>query len=371
MRALVGVRGRRYSGRTMPSTPTGTPSFTIDEVTIPASIDAADAADFIEATGVVSRVEADIVGSFDLAYTPAELLPTWHDPYEPRRMFVARVDGRIVGRAVHEVQSGDAVPSAWITVDVLPEVRGRGIGGALYDTAAAIAVNEGRTVLQVFAMHRDIAGGERITSPTGYGSVSRHDPGARFLLARGYRLAQVDRMSRLPLPASPPVVEQPAGYSLEVWEGPTPEHRLADLAILHAAMSTEPPLGETDYQPEVWDEARVRDVDTRGDAEGRRWLTAVVRHDATDSLVGFTQLTVPADLSRPVFQQDTVVLEAHRGHRLGMVVKAANLARLEELAPGHPSVYTWNAEENRHMLAVNEALGFVAAGYPGSWRLDL
>lgn len=52
-------------------------------------------------------------------------------------------------------------------------------------------------------------------------------------------------------------------------------------------------------------------------------------------------------------------------------LKTANLEFLEGTAPGHPSVLTWNAEENRPMLDVNEAVGFSPFGYEGAWRLDL
>lgn len=344
---------------------------TIEEMAIPASVDAEDAADFIEMTRVRNEIEADIVGNFDLAYTPTELLPAWQNPDEPKRIFVARIDGRIVGRAVHELQSGAGVASAWLAVEVLPTARRRGVGEALHERVVAIAVAEGRSVLQSYTLHRPAGGGPRVESPTGFGSVPREDPGTRFLLAHGYRLAQVERMSRLPLPARVRRAPPPPGYDLEFWEGPAPDRRLADLAVLHAAMSTDPPLGDVDYEPEVWDEERVRRTDARNAREGRRWLTTAARHIASDTLVGFTELTAPAERERPVFQNDTIVVTAHRGHRLGLVLKTANLERLAELAPGHPSVYTWNAEENRHMLAVNEALGFVAVGYPGSWRRDL
>jgi GNAT superfamily N-acetyltransferase len=91
----------------------------------------------------------------------------------------------------------------------------------------------------------------------------------------------------------------------------------------------------------------------------------------TGTLVGFTQLGVPADVARPVTQEDTLVLRDHRGHRLGMLLKVANLQHLERVAPGHPGVLTWNAEENRAMLDVNEAVGFVPIGYEGAWRKDL
>jgi hypothetical protein len=88
-------------------------------------------------------------------------------------------------------------------------------------------------------------------------------------------------------------------------------------------------------------------------------------------LAGFTRVSVPHDTTRAVGQWDTIVLREHRGHRLGMLLKVANLQLLDEAGPGHPSVLTWNAEENRPMLAVNEAVGFVPIGYEGAWRKEL
>ena len=40
------------------------------------------------------------------------------------------------------------------------------------------------------------------------------------------------------------------------------------------------------------------------------------------------------------------------------LVKAANLIQVHRAAPDATSILTWNAEENRYMLDVNEALGF-------------
>ena len=97
-------------------------------------------------------------------------------------------------------------------------------------------------------------------------------------------------------------------------------------------------------------------------------LTVAVEHVPTGALAGFSELSVPAPGGRSVEQHDTLVLSEHRGKRLGMLLKAANLIRLQKVAPGHPSVITFNAEENRHMLDVNEAVGFVAIGYEGAWK---
>jgi hypothetical protein len=57
-------------------------------------------------------------------------------------------------------------------------------------------------------------------------------------------------------------------------------------------------------------------------------------------------------------QHDTAVTRAHRGHRLGMLLKAGMLLWLAEAEPQLETVDTWNAESNDHMISVNEALGY-------------
>jgi GNAT superfamily N-acetyltransferase len=344
----------------------------IRELPLPRTIDSSrEAHDFIEMVRVRNLIEAASIGNYDLAVEPGELLAIARNPYETWRAFVAVIDGEIVGRAIYQVQGGDEVRSAWLGAEVHPDRRRQGIGSALFDVVAEVARGEGRAVLQAGAYHLvGDTGGAVIESPTGFGVVPAGDEPTRFLTARGFRLAQVDRMSRLPLPSGIELPSAPEGYELVMWEGATPEEHLADMAVLHARMSTDPPLGEVDWAPETWDEERVRDSDARRAEDGRRYLTVAVRHAASGGLVGFTDLAVPPQRDRPVMQEDTIVIAEHRGHRLGMLLKRANLARLDELAPGHPAIYTWNAEENRHMLDVNEAVGFVAFGYESSWRRD-
>ena len=106
-------------------------------------------------------------------------------------------------------------------------------------------------------------------------------------------------------------------------------------------------------------------------ADPRMTLTAAVEHVPSGRLVGFTELNAPAEVERPVSQEDTLVLREHRGRRLGLLLKAENLRHLQRAKPGHASVTTYNAEENRHMLEVNEALGFRPFLYEGAWRKNL
>jgi hypothetical protein len=61
----------------------------------------------------------------------------------------------------------------------------------------------------------------------------------------------------------------------------------------------------------------------------------------------------------------------HRGHRLGLLVKAENLRMLRRHFPDTMTVTTWNAVSNRHMIAVNEALGFRPVERYQAWQLSL
>lgn len=341
-------------------------TFTIDELTIPAAIDdSPEAADFSEMVRVRNEIEADAVGNYDLAYEPAELLPGYQRSWEPKRLLVARVDGRIVARAVFEIEP-EETPTAWLSVEVLSSHRRQGIGAALFDRLASMCESSGRTILQAYVPQK-VHDGPSITAPTGFGSVPRDSDSTRFLLARGFVLEQVERMSRLDLPATLPTVVAD-GYHVVSWTGRTPPEHLESIAALRTGMQTDAPVAGLEPDRTPWTAERVSEDDDNLEASPRLALTSLAVHTASGAAAGFTELSVPDSLDRPVGQGDTIVLRAHRGHRLGMLLKVANLRYLAAVAPGHPSVTTFNAEENRPMLSVNEELGFVPWGYEGAWK---
>lgn len=352
-------------------------AFTIDDLTVPATLDAPDAAGFVEMTNVRNEIEADTVGNRDLCYEPAELLPHWQDPYQPKTCLVARVDGRIVARAIYEAPIEEGSREAWLSIEVLPAFRRRGIGAALYERLAAMCDANGRAIQQGYFLHKRSDASEQLPSPTGFGSVPLDNPETRFLVARGFKLEQVERMSRLALPVDAAEFERLLGsaraaagdeYRIVQWTGRTPEQWISDIALLHRRMSTDAPAAGLEVNEENWDEDRMRTSDDLLEDSPRTMLVTVAEHVQSGTLAGFTELSVPPELDRPVEQQDTLVLKEHRGHRLGMLLKLANLQYLAETHPGHPSVTTFNAEENRPMLDVNEAIGFVAVGYGGGWK---
>ncbi len=348
----------------------------VEELVIPTTLEGPGGTDFIRAIEIGNTVEAISYGTADLAYEPAEELPHYNDAYTPHRLVLARLDGEIVGRATYETQGTEDADTAWVGVAVLPSFRSRGVGRALAEAIEEIAASEGRTKLLAYTGVVDGAG-ERLDSPTGFGSVVVGRD-VRFLLARGYRLEQVERVSRLPLPVaglddllSTAQATSGPDYRLHEWVGGTPQRWLDDIAVLGTRMSTDAPSAGLEEPEDVWTAERVTAADVRDLASPRIRLTAAVEHIPTGRLVGFTVLSVPAQRSRSVDQYATLVLREHRGHRLGMLMKVGNLVHLARERPGHPSVITFNAEENRHMLDTNEALGFVAIAHEGAWRKDL
>ena len=352
-------------------------SFTVEELTIPDTIGDDDASDFIETIEVRNSIEAAGYGTSELTMTAAETLPYWLDrEHAPRRLFGVRVDGRIVGRAYYERNVADDDRVAWSTVEVLPDQRRRGIGTALAETVERLARADSRQRLLVYVVSPD-GQGDRLTAATGFGTVPLANPEVRFLLSRGFTLEQIERGSRLALPLDPErlrgwVAEASdragADYAVHSWAGRVPERWRDDMAALFTRMSTDAPSAGLSEPEDPWTAQRVSDDDDRHEANPRTLLTAVVEHVPSGRLVGYTSLSVPPEVDRAVNQEDTLVLREHRGHRLGMLLKVANLDILQRERPGHPSVITFNAEENRHMLQVNEDVGFAPIGYEGAWR---
>ena len=121
----------------------------------------------------------------------------------------------------------------------------------------------------------------------------------------------------------------------------------------------------------VFDGGILREAEDVTIAQGRRTVVTAVEHIASGTLVGLTTISVLALRPDVVFQDDTVVLQEHRGNKLGLLIKVANMERLSEQFPDARVLYTWNAPENRYLLKVNQQLGFTTAGVTGLWQKEL
>lgn len=267
-----------------------------------------------------------------------------------------------------------------VSLTVRPGDRGQGAGTALLEAAESLAVAAGRSTILVETEHRGEPrpGEPDVLEPaSGAGRIRADEPGARLCGDRGYVLEQAARHSVLDLPVAPAhlarlhddaAARAGSAYRLVSWQDRAPEDRLADWALLETRMSTDDPLAGIDYREDPWDGARLRRYEEQVAAAGRGYLAVAAEHVATGALAGFTLVQWEHDRPRAVLQDSTIVLAEHRGHRLGMLVKAGLLLRLTEVRPDARRVHTWNAEENAFMLGINVALGFRPVGVSGEWQ---
>jgi GNAT superfamily N-acetyltransferase len=230
---------------------------------------------------------------------------------------------------------------------VHPDHRRQGTGRELLRHAAGRAAAAGRVVM------------------TGY--AREESPGAAFAAWAGATRGQAEVRRVLDLRKMPAgqaaalretAARAAAGYSLVTWTGPpTPDQYLEPLAGVVNAFADAP--RDAGVQEEAWDGRRIRE---RGDAAaelmGVREYSVTAVHDATGEMAAMTQVAIDPGSPRWGHQALTAVTRAHRGHRLGLLVKAAMLEWLATAEPQIEQIETGNAASNKHMIAVNEALGF-------------
>jgi GNAT superfamily N-acetyltransferase len=122
------------------------------------------------------------------------------------------------------------------------------------------------------------------------------------------------------------------------------------------------PTDDLDIEDEVFSAERLAAYEEASAARGNRDYRVIARHRRTGEAAGHTAVGVESDRPTVAHQGDTAVVRAHRGHRLGMLLKTDMLLWLAEVEPQIETLDTWNAESNDHMIAVNEALGYRVMG---------
>lgn len=294
-----------------------------------------------------------------------------------------------LGMAAAILPRQDNTHLALVDLAVRPRYRRQGVGSALAAALLEHARAHGRDTISLWVPSRVIpqAHPAALAPRTGAGLIDAATPAAAMLRRLGFDLEQADRVSTLTIPPAGPAraawlegvrglrdaAAAAAGpdYQVVTWWGPTPPEYRAGMALLHARMSVDAPSGELDFQEQVWDADRVAHLDQRVASTGRDRLLSVVLHAPSGALVAYTELQWASVRRAGVEQEDTLVRGDHRGHRLGMLLKAANLLELLRVNPDAARVHTWNAGENEHMLAINRTLGFEFTGAEGAWQKRL
>lgn len=281
-------------------------------------------------------------------------------------IWIGAVDGTDVAVVTIRCSIHDNFDVATVEVDVHPDHRRRGHGRAGIEMAVRRARELGRTrVLGEVPSHT-----RHFDPAPAVGLVSAL--GAKPLLTERRRLLDVRAVD----PAQLDVLvgqsrEHANGYSILTWGDRTPSEWVDNMAQLMALMSTDPPQGDLDLDGEVWDAGRFLEHEQSIIDRGRQHLVVAARDDGAGRLAGFTDLAAPAGTPETCYQWATIVAAEHRGHRLGMLMKAMNLKQLRVELPFVRYLNTWNAEENSYMVAVNEALGFTPMEAWTEWGITL
>lgn len=357
-----------------------TTALTISALIVPTSLDDADGADF-RAYGDLNRQICDeLVGLPDIAPDAAQLLAGWQDSTDTLHTgFVARLGDEIVGMITIDYAQEEDAHAAEIDLMVPERLWGRGIEDALLSLAETEARAHGRSLVQTWTLHRPVEAERMIVPRTGWGRIPAI-PLSDALEARGYEFEQVERNSEFdlhsdpaPLRAALSAAQTAAGpdYRVIQWMAPTPASHRDGYAAILARLSTDAPSGDMDFVAEVWDADRVVRREHRLTGAGQALSVVVVEHVPSGAIVAYNELLVGADRTGITHQLGTLVVSEHRGHRLGTIVKCANLLHWQDRMPLSQAVSTFNAEENRPMLSINEALGFTPVSYAGAWQKRL
>ncbi|NPC97484.1 GNAT family N-acetyltransferase [Nocardioides sp. zg-DK7169] len=281
--------------------------------------------------------------------------------------WAGRVDGRTVAAGWVQLPLLDNLERAELSVQVVPAARRRGHGTAMLAHLEQVAREEGRTVLGAEATYDYDAG------PDGAG-----ESGPEFARARGFDLVLGDVQRILDLPVPDEVLDRLAAeaaphhtaYTLRSWVGPVPEELLVGWADLTSSLMTEAPMGELDVERESASTEAVRDAEALVAKQGRTKYNTVAL-DAEGTVVAYTDLATTVHEPGRAYQWGTLVRREHRGHRLGLAVKVANLRLLQAECPDLDHVVTYNAEVNAHMVAVNDALGYRVTARLGEFQKRL
>jgi GNAT superfamily N-acetyltransferase len=310
--------------------------------------------------------DADHVATYAGIMTAARAVDSpWQPPVTPKRAegrlrygwdgevevpFLALDDAEPVAVGTVATSEYDNLHLAWLGLVVHPEHRRRGHGSAVLEHLVAETRALGRTVIGTDGWENDVTRG--FAARHGLEEKSR-------AIQRRQVIADLDWSEIERLHAESGAVA--SAYELVRREGRTPDDELEAMAEMSAAIN-DAPTDDLDIEDEVFPPERIRAYEDAQLARGDRLFRVFARHRDTGELAGHTVVVV--DGEQPVFaeQHDTSVVGAHRGHRLGLLLKTDMNLWLREVQPQVERINTWNAESNDFMIGVNEAIGYRIMG---------
>jgi GNAT superfamily N-acetyltransferase len=256
-----------------------------------------------------------------------------------RRVALIAVDGSdVVGYGnVYLPDEGEQAPRVRISVQVPPDLRKRGIGGALAEAICAEAAKAGAASLLVV--------------------VADDAESKEFATRRGFTIGRRLGHSSADLSAVPSPAPAPEGLRVVDYEQVDPH----ELWLAVAAVADGDPSGLSQRPPyDEWLATEWSHPDLRRD------LSVAVLDG--DTVVSFVTTTADPD-RRVIWSNLTGTIPAARGRGLAKVVKSAALTRARDA--GFVTALTGNDAANAPMLAVNKWLGYQVSSAAWTAEKDL
>jgi GNAT superfamily N-acetyltransferase len=278
---------------------------------------------------------------------------------EPPVIFVAEDGGRILAQADVRMSERDNLHLAWTKLVVHPDVRRRGVGSELLEHVTADVKARGRTSMGSDGWDADNA--------RGFAAGHRFEVKGVDVCRRRV-IRDVDPVGLKELLAD--ATEAAASYDLVRVPTRTPADLIDEVVVMVGALNDRP-VDDVDIEDEVFSRERVWGYEDVQRQRNHRLYRLIARHRETGELAGNTVVIVKGEFPERGYQHETSVVRAHRGHRLGALLKASMLEWLAEAEPQLRTIETWNAESNEHMVAVNDALGYRVMGRALAFQRDL
>lgn len=265
----------------------------------------------------------------------------------------------IVGRAAIFLPQRDNLDTVSTGVGVHPDFRGLGIGTALLEQALLPALREcGRNLIEAWAEVPAESDPDDVMHPA-------HRLAARVGITR--KNVAVARV--LPLPIEDGLLdrlqaeaaEHIGEYRIELWDEDVPEEHLEGYGRLLQQLELDDPEEDVEHEASEYTPERIRSGEQRRRERGTAAITAVaIAPDG--SCVGNSEILVQESKGTTLaWQENTLVMPQHRGHRLGLALKVATHRQLGERAPHLRVLATFNSQVNPWMIGINEKLGYRVA----------
>jgi GNAT superfamily N-acetyltransferase len=242
---------------------------------------------------------------------------------------LARINGAVAGSAVAAIEA-ERPGNVFAILTVLPKLRRRGAGTALYRSISAWTRDHGLDAIEVAVLDDD---------PESLGFATR-----RGFVENGREKGVVLRLAEI----EPPVVSPPPGVEIVAWAG-RPELARGMYEVWLEAIPDIP--GAEDEQAEPFDDWLAHQMQGPGDKPEATFAAV-----AGDEVVGYAKFSLTAAQPTSAHHDLTGVKRAWRARGVARALKATQIAWAK--ANGYEELRTRNEERNAPIRKLNEEFGY-------------